>query len=191
MFELTTRITNVRPYQGGARVSGAAEEEELRRKTRALATSRFGDYSIVSMKKLFQSYDGDGDGKINRDELKALLKDADVGTMFTRGYWVDGIFDKLDASPKDDQLTWEEYTAALTPAEKSAAEASAGAPPAAKPESPPPQPTAPGNDELAKISKGDAAERRRSTEKTASSDSKVKMALGGAAVVGGLYLLMR
>lgn len=171
MFELTTRITNVRPYQGGARVSGAAEEEELRRKTRALATSRFGDYSIVSMKKLFQSYDGDGDGKINRDELKALLKDADVGTMFTRGYWVDGIFDKLDASPKDDQLTWEEYTAALTPAEKSAAEASA--------------------DELAKISKGDAAERRRSTEKTASSDSKVKMALGGAAVVGGLYLLMR
>ena len=172
MFELTTRITNVRPYQGGARVSGAAEEEELRRKTRALATSRFGDYSIVSMKKLFQSYDGDGDGKINRDELKALLKDADVGTMFTRGYWVDGIFDKLDASPKDDQLTWEEYTAALTPAEKSAAEASA--------------------DELAKISKGDATTRRDDgREKTASSDSKVKMALGGAAVVGGLYLLMR
>ena len=179
MFELTTRITNVRPYQGGARVSGAAEEEELRRKTRALATSRFGDYSIVSMKKLFQSYDGDGDGKINRDELKALLKDADVGTMFTRGYWVDGIFDKLDASPKDDQLTWEEYTAALTPAEKSAAEASAKFDNAVD------------ADELAKISKGDAAERRRSTEKTASSDSKVKMALGGAAVVGGLYLLMR
>ena len=182
MFELTTRITNVRPYQGGARVSGAAEEEELRRKTRALATSRFGDYSIVSMKKLFQSYDGDGDGKINRDELKALLKDADVGTMFTRGYWVDGIFDKLDASPKDDQLTWEEYTAALTPAEKSAAEASAAKPPYDNLVS---------ADELAKISKGDAAERRRSTEKTASSDSKVKMALGGAAVVGGLYLLMR
>lgn len=179
MFELTTRITNVRPYQGGARVSGAAEEEELRRKTRALATSRFGDYSIVSMKKLFQSYDGDGDGKINRDELKALLKDADVGTMFTRGYWVDGIFDKLDASPKDDQLTWEEYTAALTPAEKSAAEASWA------------QNSSISADELAKISKGDAAERRRSTEKTASSDSKVKMALGGAAVVGGLYLLMR
>lgn len=177
MFELTTRITNVRPYQGGARVSGAAEEEELRRKTRALATSRFGDYSIVSMKKLFQSYDGDGDGKINRDELKALLKDADVGTMFTRGYWVDGIFDKLDASPKDDQLTWEEYTAALTPAEKSAAEDAFDNVISA--------------DELAKISKGDAAERRRSTEKTASSDSKVKMALGGAAVVGGLYLLMR
>ena len=179
MFELTTRITNVRPYQGGARVSGAAEEEELRRKTRALATSRFGDYSIVSMKKLFQSYDGDGDGKINRDELKALLKDADVGTMFTRGYWVDGIFDKLDASPKDDQLTWEEYTAALTPAEKSAAEWNSKFDNAVD------------ADELAKISKGDAAERRRSTEKTASSDSKVKMALGGAAVVGGLYLLMR
>lgn len=173
MFELTTRITNVRPYQGGARVSGAAEEEELRQKTRALATSRFGDYSIVSMKKLFQSYDGDGDGKINRDELKALLKDADVGTMFTRGYWVDGIFDKLDVSPKDDQLTWEEYTAALTPAEKSAAEASA--------------------DELAKISKGDATTVAPSvsTGKTASSDSKVKMALGGAAVIGGLYLFMR
>ena len=185
MFELTTRITNVRPYQGGARVSGAAEEEELRRKTRALATSRFGDYSIVSMKKLFQSYDGDGDGKINRDELKALLKDADVGTMFTRGYWVDGIFDKLDASPKDDQLTWEEYTAALTPAEKSAAEASSAADPAVY------NNTGISADELAKISKGDAAERRRSTEKTASSDSKVKMALGGAAVVGGLYLLMR
>ena len=186
MFELTTRITNVRPYQGGARVSGAAEEEELRRKTRALATSRFGDYSIVSMKKLFQSYDGDGDGKINRDELKALLKDADVGTMFTRGYWVDGIFDKLDASPKDDQLTWEEYTAALTPAEKSAAE---GPPPGAAP--PPGVPGGNLDDGNAKISKGDAAERRRSTEKTASSDSKVKMALGGAAVVGGLYLLMR
>ncbi len=173
MFELTTRITDVRPYQGGARVSGATEEEELRQKTRALATSRFGDYSIVSMKKLFQSYDGNGDGKIDRDELKALLKDADVGYGFTRGYWVDGIFDRLDVSPKDDQLTWEEYTAALTPAEKSAAEASA--------------------DELAKISKGDATTvvPSVSTEKTASSDSKVKMALGGAAVVGGLYLLMR
>lgn len=119
MFEVRTRI-GIRRGAGGGHVAGAAEEEELRQKFRALAASRFGDYTLPSMKKLFQSYDGDGDGVIGRVELKAMLKDADVGNGITRGYWVDGIFEALDKSPADDRLSWDEYMASLKPEDMAA-----------------------------------------------------------------------
>lgn len=96
-----------------AAVAGSAEEKELDQKIRALAKARFGDDSLDSIKKLFLSYDADHNGKASRDELERLLKDAGVGNSITRSSWVDGIFDKLDVSPKDDQITWPEYVAAL------------------------------------------------------------------------------
>ena len=90
-----------------------AEEQELSQKINALADKRYyGQHDVATIKKLFLSYDGDGDGKLLKDELSKMLSDADIGNFVTRGFWVDGIFEKLDKSPKDDALTWEEYLAA-------------------------------------------------------------------------------
>lgn len=87
---------------------GDANADELEAKVNALADKKFGGHTTAHIKKLFLSYDGNGDGCANRDEVTALLKDADVGNWITRGYWVDGVFDKLDAN-KNDCITWDEY----------------------------------------------------------------------------------
>lgn len=87
---------------------GDANKDELEAKVNALADAKFGGHTTAKIKQLFLSYDGNGDGCANRDEVKAMLADADVGNFITRGYWVDGIFDQLDAN-KNDCITWDEY----------------------------------------------------------------------------------
>ena len=88
----------------------SGEKEELEAKVNALCMKRYGDTSPASMKKLFMAYDKNGDGAINKKELKELLADADVGNSFTRGMWVDGVVKEIDAD-KDGFLVWEEYAA--------------------------------------------------------------------------------
>lgn len=97
--------------EGGAIVSGEAEARELEQKFDALTIDRYGAVNLENTKKLFMSYDADGDSKINKVELKSMLTDAGIGNWITRGYWVDGIFDELDRD-RDDKLTWEEYLVA-------------------------------------------------------------------------------
>ena len=97
--------------EGGATVAGEAEERDLQQKINALTVSRYGAVSLDTTKKLFLSYDADGDGKISKAELKKLLEDAGIGNWITRGYWVDGVFDELDKD-RDNKLTWEEYLVA-------------------------------------------------------------------------------
>jgi len=97
--------------EGGALVAGEAEEREIREKFDKLTVERYGSVSLDNTKKLFMSYDADGDGKISKPELKEMLSDAGIGNWVTRGYWVDGIFDELD-SDRDGKLTWEEYLVA-------------------------------------------------------------------------------
>lgn len=98
-------------HEGGAAVAGEAEERELREKIDALTIERYGAVNLDTTKKLFLAYDEDGDGKISRSELEALLKDANIGYFWTRGGWVSAIFKELDRD-HDDRLTWEEYLVA-------------------------------------------------------------------------------
>lgn len=88
----------------------ASEQEQLVTSIEKALHSKYGDASPASMRKLFDSYDTNGDGKIDKDELKKLLSDVDIGNSFTRGAWVKGIIDKLDANG-DKAIAWDEFQA--------------------------------------------------------------------------------
>ncbi len=59
-----------------------------------------GDVADKIMAKYDTSPQG-GDGKLSRDEIKDLLKDADIGTWLTRGCWADGLLEKFDTPLSD------------------------------------------------------------------------------------------
>ena len=83
-------------------------KQELREKVAALVAGRFaGSYEAA-----FGHYDANHDGAISRDELKALLADAGVGSGWTRWAWVAGIIEELDAND-DGVITWLEFAAAF------------------------------------------------------------------------------
>ena len=87
------------------------EQQELVEKIEALLQKKYGATDEAAMKKLFDAYDGNADGKIDKSELSRLLKDADVGNSLTRGAWTKGILEKLDQN--DDQaIAWEEFKVA-------------------------------------------------------------------------------
>lgn len=88
------------------------EQQELVEKIQKLLTKKYGDTSTSSMKKLFDEYDADGDGKIDADELEKLLKDVNLGNTFTRGMWIKGIISKLDESG-DKKIDWAEFSKAV------------------------------------------------------------------------------
>lgn len=88
------------------------EKQELVNKIRALLAKRYGGASLENMKKAFDSYDKNGDGRINSKELENLLKDADVGNSFTRGMWVKGIMGELDEN-RDRTIDWDEFSDAV------------------------------------------------------------------------------
>lgn len=111
-----------------AAVMGAAEEKEISDGINALSDKRYGSHEPETLKKLFLSYDKNGDGGLDSDELYELLADADVSSWPIRKLYVSGIIDKLDKSPTDGRVTWEEYLAARS-APKPTTPASPGAPP--------------------------------------------------------------
>jgi hypothetical protein len=77
--------------------------KELKEKVAALVASKFeGDYM-----RAFQHYAGEG-GMVSRTELSTMLKDAGIGNALTRGYWVDGVMEKVDAD-KDQQISQSEF----------------------------------------------------------------------------------
>jgi hypothetical protein len=80
---------------------------ELVAKIRALAKAR----KLASSGALFRSYDGDGDQRLDPDELTQLLADAAVGGMF-RGVYVRRIFERLDLDA-DDGLSLPELNGVL------------------------------------------------------------------------------
>ncbi|MEQ9495484.1 MAG: hypothetical protein RIT81_01465 [Deltaproteobacteria bacterium] len=55
------------------------------------------------------------DDRVDRGELRQLLKDADVGGGFTRGFWVNGVLDKFDGvgGPQNGAIDRSELDAAL------------------------------------------------------------------------------
>jgi Ca2+-binding EF-hand superfamily protein len=85
-----------------------AQRQELREKATRLVNDRFGgDYD-----RAWAHYDGDQDGRVNRDELQALLKDAGIGNWLTRGAWTSGIIEALDADA-DGTISAAEFQAAI------------------------------------------------------------------------------
>jgi len=85
-----------------------AQKQELMDKVSRLVTERFaGDYH-----KAFAQYDSDKDGRISKDELAQLLKDAGIGNWLTRGAWTDGIIAALDKD-QDKTISAPEFEAAL------------------------------------------------------------------------------
>jgi Ca2+-binding EF-hand superfamily protein len=88
------------------------EQEELVEKVQALLQKQYGDTSPESMRKLFDAYDRNGDGRVGGDELEQLLKDAGVGNGLTRGMWVKGIIKELDLN-RDQTIDWAEFSKAI------------------------------------------------------------------------------
>jgi Ca2+-binding EF-hand superfamily protein len=82
------------------------QRREIDDKVTALVTTRFGgDYRAA-----FAHYDADGNGTIDKDELKALLNDAGIGSGLTRWAWAKGIMAEVDASG-DGSISWAEFEA--------------------------------------------------------------------------------
>ena len=89
----------------------SGEQEQLVSKIEALLTKNYGSTDEGSMKKLFDAYDANADGRIDKSELAQLLKDADIGNSLTRGAWVKGIMEKLDLNA-DTAISWDEFRVA-------------------------------------------------------------------------------
>ena len=84
-------------------------EQELADKLSAFVQDRFGgDYD-----KAFEYFDKDNDATLNRSELSDALGDIGIGNFITRGMWVDGIMEKLDKSPTDGKLSYDELLSAV------------------------------------------------------------------------------
>ena len=82
------------------------KRQEIDDKVTALVLTRFGgDYRAA-----FAHYDTDGNGTIDKDELKALLKDAGIGSGLTRWAWAKGIMSEVDANA-DGSISWAEFEA--------------------------------------------------------------------------------
>lgn len=82
------------------------QRQEIDEKVTALVTARFGgDYRAA-----FGHYDADGNGVISSEELKALLKDAGLGSGLTRWAWAKGIMAEVDTSG-DGSISWDEFVA--------------------------------------------------------------------------------
>ena len=82
------------------------QKQEIDDKVTALVANRFGgDYRAA-----FAHYDADGNGTIDKDELKVLLKDAGIGSGLTRWAWAKGIMGEVDTSG-DGAISWEEFEA--------------------------------------------------------------------------------
>ena len=89
-------------------MASEAQKKELQDKVTGLVAGQFGgDYH-----RAFVHYDQTKDGKINKDELVELLKDAGVGNWLTRGAWADGIIAELDTD-QDGTISGAEFAAVL------------------------------------------------------------------------------
>lgn len=94
----------------GARVAGCASEQCITDAIESLCVKRLGAVTPDNMKSLLFSYDGNGDGRLEFKELKALLTDADALVPFLPNKAPTGIIDKMDTDG-DRAINWEEFVA--------------------------------------------------------------------------------
>jgi hypothetical protein len=83
------------------------QKQELREKVSALVRAEFGgDYSIA-----FRHY-ADRNGKVDKDGVRALLRDAGIGTILTRWAWASAVVAELDGDA-DGVISWPDFAAAF------------------------------------------------------------------------------
>jgi hypothetical protein len=88
-------------------VASEQNKQELREKLAVLVAARYGgDYRAA-----FGHY-ADPDGKVGKSGVKALLKDAGVGSILTRWAWTTEIIAELDTDA-DGLISWPEFTVAF------------------------------------------------------------------------------
>jgi Ca2+-binding EF-hand superfamily protein len=81
------------------------QKQNMREKLPALVKTKFGgNYSIA-----FRHY-ADRDGKVSKDGVKSMLRDAGIGSILTRWAWVRGVVAELD-SDGDGLISWPEFEA--------------------------------------------------------------------------------
>lgn len=64
----------------------------------------------------FDHYAG-SDGQVDRGELSRLLEDAGIGSGLTRGFWVDGIMERVDQAPNGNgngKISWPEFSRVMS-----------------------------------------------------------------------------
>jgi Ca2+-binding EF-hand superfamily protein len=88
------------------------EQEELVTKVRALMQKKYGATDTATLRKLFDEYDANKDGKIDKRELEKLLTDAGIGNSLTRGMWIKGVIGAVDEN-SDKLIEWDELSKAI------------------------------------------------------------------------------
>ena len=83
-----------------------AGKEEILEKIKILVVREFDDPNDA-----FNFFDKNGDGFLNRGEIKALLKEAEIN-RFIQGMVSDALIKELDKSD-DEQLGWAEFDMAI------------------------------------------------------------------------------
>ena len=82
--------------------------DEVRALVKEYVAEAFGgDY-----RRAFDHADADKDGKVTRDELTAVLREAGVGNFLTRGLWAREAMKVVDLD-SDGGVSWEEFSKAL------------------------------------------------------------------------------
>ena len=89
-----------------------APETELITKVRQLLVRKHGSDDVASLKKGFDSYDLNRTGRLEAEELHAVLEDAGIGNRFTRGMWLKAIMARLDHD-RDDAIAWDDFSGLL------------------------------------------------------------------------------
>jgi len=81
-------------------------KDEILDKIKILIVRQFDDPS-----EAFTYFDKDGDGKLDRSEIKTLLKEAQIN-RFLQGIVAEALISELDSS-EDEELGWEEFESAI------------------------------------------------------------------------------
>jgi Ca2+-binding EF-hand superfamily protein len=89
------------------------EQAELVMKVRALMQRKYGATDVAALRKLFDEYDRNQDGKIDKRELESMLGEAGIGNALTRGMWVKGVMGAIDSN-SDQLIDWTELSRALS-----------------------------------------------------------------------------
>ena len=100
-------------------MASGAQKQELREKVSTLVDAKFGGDHAVA----FRHY-ADRNGKVSKDGVKTLLRDAGVGNSLTRWAWAGAVVAELDVD-RDGSISWPEFVAAFEADRVAAAQAGA------------------------------------------------------------------
>ena len=86
-------------------------KEDILKKIKTLITNQFD-----SLEEAYHFFDEDGNGRLNKSEIKKLLRDAEI-SGFLRGIVANELLKGYDKS-SDDTISWEEFKVAISELER-------------------------------------------------------------------------